>query len=144
MPLITCMPQSGKGSKEDDDLPSEDDDSGCECSLEELEGMDACTKTLVAIRVLTTAMKRRKEKLEEEQQEKVKKERSKNLWRRLLFKLRICNIFARKISSDNPADERIMKLKIKLGKTCKKKYGGNPFLPFQSNLIELFLLCFLV
>ena len=143
MALITWMPQSRRGSKspavEDDQLPSEDDDSGCECSLEELEGMDAWTKTLVAIRVLTAAMKRRKKKLEEERQEKVKKERSKNLWRRLVFKLRIFDIFAGKISADNPVEERIVKLKRKLGKTFQKKVlGGNTFLPFKSNLIIYF------
>ena len=102
-------------TEEDDHLPPEDDDSGCECSLEELEGMDAWTKTMVPIRVLTAAKKRRKKRLEEEWQEKAKKEIRKTLWRRLVFKLRIFNIFASKISSDNPAEERIIKLKRKLG-----------------------------
>ena len=135
MALITCMSQSRRGSKsptvEDDHLPPEDDDSGCECSLEELEGMDAWTKTVVAIRVLTKATKRRQKMLEEERQEKDKKERRKNLWRRLVFKWRIFNIFARKLSSHGTAEERIIKLKRKLGK-C---FGGNPFLPLKSNLI---------
>ena len=112
MALITCMSQSRRGSKtpqeeevvlveerevrEEDPHPHEDGDSGCECSLEELEGMDAWTKTMVAIRVLTAFKKRRKKKLEQEQKEKVKKERRQTLWRRLWFKLRhVCkhNLF---------------------------------------------------
>jgi len=95
----------------------EEDDSGCECSLAELEGMDAWTKTLVAIRVLTAFKKRRKKRLEQEQEqkEKAKKERRKTLWRRLGFKLRIFNMFANKISSDDPIKERLTKLKRKLG-----------------------------
>ena len=132
MALITCMPKSRRGSRrptgeqageereaieiEDDHLLHEDHDSGCECSLEELEGMDAWTKTMVAIRVLTAFKKRRKKRLEEEHREKVKKERRKTLWRRLGFKLRIFNMFAKKISSDDPIKERIIKLKRKLGK----------------------------
>ena len=131
MALITCMPQARRGSRTstveqeveekeaieiDDHLQHEDHDSGCECSLEELEGMDAWTKTMVAIRVLTAFKKRRKKRLEEEQREKVKKERRKTLWRRLGFKLRIFNMFAKKISSDDPTEERIIKLKRKLGK----------------------------
>ena len=131
MALITCLPQARRGSRTstveqeveereamemDDHLQHEDHDSGCECSLEELEGMDAWTKTMVAIRVLTAFKKRRKKRLEEEQREKVKKERRKTLWRRLGFKLRIFNMFARKISPDDPTEERIIKLKRKLGK----------------------------
>jgi hypothetical protein len=131
MALITCMPQARRGSRTpagepeveereamemDDHLQHEDHDSGCECSLEELEGMDAWTKTMVAIRVLTAFKKRRKKRLEEEQSEKVKKERRKTLWRRLGFKLRIFNVSAKKISSDDPTEERIIKLKRKLGK----------------------------
>ena len=100
----------------DDHLQHEDHDSGCECSLEELEGMDAWTKTMVAIRVLTAFKKRRKKRLEEEQREKVKKERRKTLWRRLGFKLRIFNMFAKKISSDDPTEEKLIKCKRKLGK----------------------------
>ena len=46
----------------------------------------------------------------------MKKERRKTLWRRLGFKLRIVNMFAKKISSDDPTEERINKLKRKLGK----------------------------
>ena len=104
--------------------------------MEELEEMDAWTKTLVAIRVLTAAMKRRKKKLEEERQEKAKQKRRKTLWRRIVFKLRIFNVFARKISADNPVEERIIKLKRKIGKTCRTKLlGGYPFLPIKSNLI---------
>jgi hypothetical protein len=133
MALITCMSQSRRGSKtpeedqvvlverrevreEDPHLPHEDGDSGCECSLEELEGMDAWTKTMVAIRVLTAFKKRRKKKLEQEQKEKAKKERRKTLWRRLGFKLRVFNMFASKISVDDPAKERLIKLIRKLGK----------------------------
>ena len=90
----------------------EEEDSGCECSTEELDGMDAWTKTLVAIKVLTAFKKRRKKKLE---QEKIKKERRKTLWKRLGFKLRVFNMFANKISSDDPTAERLVKLKRKLG-----------------------------
>jgi hypothetical protein len=126
MALITCMPQARKGSRtpeaeqevEDREGIEMDDhlhDSGCECSLEELEGLDTWTKTMVAIRVLTAFKKRRKKRLEEEQREKVKKERRKTLWRRLGFKLRIFNMFAKKISSDDPTEQRIIKLKRKLG-----------------------------
>ena len=92
---------------------AEEEDSGCECSTEELDGMDAWTKTLVAIKVLTAFKKRRKKKLE---QEKIKKERRKTLWKRLGFKLRVFNMFANKISSDDPTAERLVKLKRKLGK----------------------------
>ena len=91
---------------------AEEEDSGCECSTEELDGMDAWTKTLVAIKVLTAFKKRRKKKLE---QEKIKKERRKTLWKRLGFKLRVFNMFANKISSDDPTAERLIKLKRKLG-----------------------------
>ena len=91
----------------------EDEDSGCECSLDELESMDAWTKTLVAIKVLTAFKKRRKKKLE---QEKIRKERRKTLWKRLGFKLRIFNIFANKITSEDPSVERLVKLKRKLGR----------------------------
>lgn len=132
MALITCTSQSRRGSKspqeeqvvlvevrevreEDPHLPHEDGDSGCECSLEELEGMDAWTKTMVAIRVLTAFKKRRKKRLEQEQKEKAKKERRKTLWRRLGFKLRVFNMFTKKISSEDPAKERLIKLKRKLG-----------------------------
>ena len=96
-------------------------DSGCECSLEELEGMDAWTKTMVAIRVLTAFKKRRKKKMEQEQKEKAKKERRKTLWRRLGFKLRIFNMFANKISSEDSATERLIKLKRKIGKNSRRR-----------------------
>ena len=85
-------------------------DSGCECSLDELESMDAWTKTLVAIKVLTAFKKRRKKKMEKMEQEKIRKERRKTLWKRLGFKLRVFNIFANKISSDDPSVERLVKL----------------------------------
>ena len=101
----------------DERFEHDEEDSGCECSLDELEGMDTWTKTLVAIKVLTAFKRRRKKRLEDEQKEKARKERRKNLWRRLGFKLRIFNMFARKISSDDSAEERIIKLKRKLGKT---------------------------
>ena len=53
----------------------------------------------------------------EQERENLKKERRKNLWKRLGFKLRIFNIFANKISQDqDPAAERLIKLKRKLGK----------------------------
>ena len=96
-------------------LAHEDGDSGCECGLEELEEMDAWTKTMVAIRVLTAFKKRRKKRLEEEK-EKAKKERRKTLWRRLGFKLRVFNMFATKISNEDPVKERLGKLKRKIGK----------------------------
>merc|ERR1711874_73177 len=48
------------------------------------------------------------------EEEKLKKERRKNLWKRLGFKLRVFNIFANKISHD-PTTERLIKLKRKLG-----------------------------
>jgi hypothetical protein len=132
MALITCiMTQARRGSKTpeaeqevekregiemDEHLQHEDYDSGCECSLEELKGIDAWTKTMVAIRVLTAFKKRRKKRLEEEQRYKGNKERQKTLWRWLGFKRRIFNMFAKKISSDDPTEERIIKLKRKLGK----------------------------
>ena len=54
----------------------------------------------------------------EQERENLKKERRKNLWKRLGFKLRIFNIFANKISQDqDPTAERLIKLKRKLGKT---------------------------
>ena len=77
--------------------------------------MDAWTKTLVAIKVLTAFKKRRKKKMEKMEQEKIRKERRKTLWKRLGFKLRVFNIFANKISSDDPSVERLVKLKRKLG-----------------------------
>ena len=99
----------------------EEDDSGCECSLEameKMEQMDAWSKTLVAIRVLTEFKKRRKKTIEAE---KAKKERRKNIWRRMRLKLRIFNLFANKISSEDPAVDRILKLKRKLGNVCLLK-----------------------
>lgn len=77
-----------------------------------MERMDAWSKTLVAIRVITEFKKRKKKTLEAE---KAKKERRKNLWRRLRLKLRVFNLFANKISSDDPALDRILKLKRKIG-----------------------------
>ena len=91
----------------------EEVDSECECSLEELEGLDALTKTMVAVRVLTAFKKRRRKKVE--QQEREKKEQRKTLWRRLGLKLRIFNLFANKIVSEDPSKERLIKLKQKLG-----------------------------
>ena len=53
----------------------------------------------------------------EQERENLKKERRKNLWKRLGFKLRIFNIFANKINQDqDPTAERLIKLKRKLGK----------------------------
>ena len=108
--------QEQDSGQEQEVLMEQEEDSGCECSLEEIEKMermDAWSKTLVAIRVLTEFKKRRKKTLEEE---KAKKEQRKNLWRRMRLKLRIFNLFANKISSDDPAVDRILKLKRKLGK----------------------------
>ena len=87
----------------------EEDDSGCECGLEELDGMDAWSKTVLAIRVLTTFKRKRRNKIEEE---RLRKEKRKTLWRRLALKMRIFNMFAKKISRE----QRFIKLKRKLGK----------------------------
>ena len=120
MALITCTSHKssrGGARRQEADIDS-DIDSGCECSLEEIEKMErlnAWSKTLVAIRVLTEFKKRRKKTMEAE---RVKKEKRKNLWRRMRLKLKIFNIFANKISSDDPATERILKLKRKIGE-CK-------------------------
>ena len=54
----------------------------------DISGMDTWTKTMVAIKVLTAFKKRRKKKKEAEEKEKIAKEKRKNLWRRLGFKLR--------------------------------------------------------
>ena len=130
MALITCSTSAQKSPRgqtrrqssdpprhPEDNILQEDEDSGCECSLEEIEKMeqmDAWTKTLVAIRVLTEFKKRRKKTMEAE---RVKKEKRKNLWKRLRLKLKIFNIFANKISTDlDPATERILKLKRKVGR----------------------------
>ena len=141
MAVITCMSQSRRGSKtpqaeqasvegievkemthhdhhdhRECHLPHDAAEPDCECALEEeLEEMDAWTKTMVAIRVLTAFKRRRKKRLEEEK-EKAKKERRKSLWKRLGFKLRVFNMFATKISSEDPAKERLIKLKRKLGR----------------------------
>ena len=106
---------------EEDNVLLDDEDSGCECGVDELEGMDAWTKTLVAIKVLTAFKKRRKKKLE---QEKLRKERRKTLWKRLGFKLRVFNIFANKLynTNDDPTVEKFDKLKRKLGTLRKNKY----------------------
>ena len=123
MALITCTSHKsprGRTRRQEADIDS-DIDSGCECSLEDIEKMErlnAWSKTLVAIRVLTEFKKRRKKTMEAE---RVKKEKRKNLWRRLRLKLKIFNIFANKISSDDPATERILKLKRKIGR-CKGSY----------------------
>ena len=120
MALITCTSHKssrGRDRRQEADIDS-DIDSGCECSLEEIEKMErlnAWSKTLVAIRVLTEFKKRRKKTMEAE---RVKKEKRKNLWRRMRLKLKIFNVFANKISSDDPATERILKLKRKIGE-CK-------------------------
>jgi len=107
--------QAGQGHPGHHGHSHEEEDSGCECGLEELEGMDTWTKTMVAIKVLTAFKKRRKKKKEAEEKEKIAKEKRKNLWRRLGFKLRVFNMFARKIESDDPSKERLLKLKRKLG-----------------------------
>ena len=140
MAVITCIAQSRRGSKtrqaeqalvegievrkvshydhhdhHDRQLPHDGAEPDSESVLEELEEMDAWTKTMVAIRVLTAFKRRRKKRLDEEK-EKAKKERRKTLWRRLGFKLRVFNMFATKISSEDPAKERLIKLKRKLGR----------------------------
>ena len=106
--------QADRVMNRNDDHTHEEDDSGCECSLEELEGLDAWTKTMVAVRVLTAFKMRRRKKVE--QQEREKKERRKTLWKRLAFKLRIFRLFAKQIKSDDPEEESLIKLKRKLGK----------------------------
>ena len=68
---------------------------------------------MVAVRVLTAFKMRRRKKAE--QQERDKKERRKTIWRRLGLKLRIFNLFANKIVSEDPSKERLIKLKRKLG-----------------------------
>ena len=69
---------------------------------------------MVAIKVLTAFKKKRKRKLEEEI-EIAAKERRKTLWRRLGFKLRIFNMFARNLDGEENIEERLSKLKRKLG-----------------------------
>jgi hypothetical protein len=118
MALITCMSPPRRGSQAGasavhDDHIHEEDDSGCECSLEELERLDAWTKTVLSVRVLT-AFKMKKGK-KAEQQEGEKKEQRKTIWRRIGLKLRIFNLFANKIVSVDPSKERLIKLKRKLG-----------------------------
>ena len=70
-----------------DDHTHDEEDSGCECSLEELEGLDAWTKTMVAVKVSTAFKMKRREKME--QKEREKKEWWGKIWRRLCTKL-IC------------------------------------------------------
>ena len=122
MALITCISPTRRGSRskvcasamnrnDDHHHTHEEDDSVCECSLEELEGLDAWTKTMVAVRVLTAFKKRRRKKVE--QQEREKKEQRKTLWRRLGLKLRIFNFLASQIVSEDPSKERLIKLKRK-------------------------------
>ena len=131
MALITCISPTRRGSRskvcasamnrnDDHHHTHEEDDSVCECSLEELEGLDAWTKTMVAVRVLTAFKKRRRKKVE--QQEREKKERRKTLWKRLAFKLRIFRLFVRQIKSDDPEEENLIKLKRKLGKPSTSSY----------------------
>ena len=69
---------------------------------------------MVALKVLTAFKKRRKKKLEEER-ELAAREKRKTLWRRLGFKLRVFNMFAKKIDPDESLEDRLRKLKKKLG-----------------------------
>ena len=118
MALIQCLPPSPTRKNQEDieDIVCDHDEETCECSVDELNKMDAWSKMIIAIKVLTAFKKRRRKKLDEE---KAMKEKRKTLWKRLGFKLRIFNMFARKISADNPTEERLIKLKRKLGNTDK-------------------------
>ena len=73
-------------------------------------------KTLVAIKVLTIFKKQRKTKTEQRKKEETK---SRRLWRRLGFKIRIFNIFTKKIGNNDASQGKLMKLKRKLGKFCR-------------------------
>ena len=57
----------GASAMNNDDPTHEEDDSVCECSLEEMEGMDAWTKTMVAVRVSTAFKMRRRKKVEQKE-----------------------------------------------------------------------------
>ena len=76
-------------------------------------------KTLVAIQVLTIFKKRRKANIEQRKKEETN---SKRLWRRLGFKIRIFNIFTKKIANNDASQGKLMKLKRKLGKFCRNSY----------------------
>ena len=76
-----------------------------------MERRDSWKKTLITVKVLTTLKKNQAvnaKRLEEE-----KKDKRNTIWRRLGFKLRILRLFTKKIN--NPSDERLIKLKQKLG-----------------------------
>ena len=76
-----------------------------------MERRDPWKKTLITVKVLTTLKKNQAvnaKSLEEE-----KKDKRNTIWRRLGFKLRILRLFTKEIN--NPSDERLIKLKQKLG-----------------------------
>lgn len=76
-------------------------------------GLDAWTKTMVAIKVLTTFKKKHKKR----KQEQLAKEKRRTVWRRLALKLRIFNFFAHKINPHEKGNESFVRLKRKLGKS---------------------------
>ena len=67
-------------------------------------------KTLVAIKVLTIF-----KKLRRNEQRTKRETQSKRLWRRLGFKIRIFNIFTKKIENKDTSQGKLIKLKRKLG-----------------------------
>ena len=74
-------------------------------------------KTLVAIQVLTIF-----KKLRRNEQRTKGETQSKRLWWRLGFKIRIFNIFTKKIANNDASQGKLMKLKRKLGKFCRNSY----------------------
>ncbi|XP_023340027.1 uncharacterized protein LOC111710196 [Eurytemora carolleeae] len=72
-----------------EDDQEEDCDSGCECGgteVEEVPGPDRWSRTMTAVRVLTRFKKKHRSK--KEKQENLLKEKRRNVWRRIGFKLR--------------------------------------------------------
>ena len=69
-------------------------------------------KTLVAVKVMR-AFKIRRKKVSPSQEET--KSRNQRLWRRLGFKIRIFNVFAKKIERKEDMQWKMAKLKRKLG-----------------------------
>ena len=76
-----------------------------------MERGDPWKKTLLTVKVLTTLTKNQAVKAE--RVEKEKKDKRNTIWRRLAFKLRILRLFTKEIN--NPPEERLIRLKQKLG-----------------------------